>query len=70
MSSKEVSQQIANYDKSGYNVNINLPSWNGKAEEQQIVQTAELERKRKNQLYIAIGVLGLLIVAIVFIPKK
>lgn len=70
MNSKEVSKEIEAYNKDNYNVAINLPSWNGKNEEQRIVTEAETERKRRNQIYIALGVLTALILAIVFIQVK
>lgn len=66
-SPKEVSEAIA---KSGYIINVNLPSWKSPDTKTQEQIDAELQRKRRNQIIIAVSVLAVIVIGIFMIRKS
>lgn len=69
MTAKEVSDGLAMKSTA---ININLPSWTSSTAtaltEQQMQD--ESQRKKRNQLYIGIGILAVLVVSLFMIKKK
>lgn len=69
MTAKEVSDGLAMKSTS---ININLPSWTSSTStaltEQQMQEDSQ--RKKRNQLYVGLAVLAVLVVAIFMVKKK
>lgn len=70
MTEQEITQEFAQHQqRSGMNINVNLPSWNSTGTPPQPSE-AENSKKQRQQLYIAGGVLLALIIAIIIVSRS
>lgn len=63
-------QQVSAELKSGYVFNINLPDWKSPDTKTQEQIDTDLQKKRRNQIVIAVGILTVIVVGIFMIRKS